>query len=484
MSIEFRLKFLREAIDKNVNEILLKWNAKKVFLNEPFEEVSVFSIIFFTSNSLFTRVPFQDAKELCPACANAGKQRFLKYSNVNMEEAVYKCESTTCLYPFRNFKYKNFVDRTIFRYERVDDGKTRQSIFTSPTKIENNDMDCFNVNWLDDTFTDDLDSILSAPSDGQSCDMKDIIANICNGADASSSSSTEIVGPTNEPVAKLSKCYEFIKRLSPTKGSHPNKAETMAQCKRSPRNDAINESVGSNNIHLVKKSGSKNIRTGYRKNKAIRPVKPAFSQDSLELIEWLQTVSRKETTKAQKIVFGSPTKCTGSLRINDSQVCDYSDQTATTNTPQPILIELMHNPDSKGDIDIDKPCLLYQLDTCELMNENNQLETIPGVDPDDPMSTEDLESILSGDHVQDGPAVPNVERFVTAKSFASDSRNKFASLTCDDESRVVKKTKDSTERNVNPRFNIEADDAFHGFEPVGPFTSVALRQKDLVWLKS
>lgn len=48
MSIEFRLKYIREAIDKSINESLLKWNARKVLLNESFDEVSFCAIVYIS----------------------------------------------------------------------------------------------------------------------------------------------------------------------------------------------------------------------------------------------------------------------------------------------------------------------------------------------------------------------------------------------------------------------------------------------------
>lgn len=52
-------------------------------------------------------------------CAKQGTQQHLRFFHVNINEAVYKCNSSTCLYPFRNFIYKNFTDNTVYRYERI-----------------------------------------------------------------------------------------------------------------------------------------------------------------------------------------------------------------------------------------------------------------------------------------------------------------------------------------------------------------------------
>lgn len=56
-NVEFRLKFIRETIDKSINESLKKWNARKVLLNESFDEVSFHAIVYITC-LLFTFVLF------------------------------------------------------------------------------------------------------------------------------------------------------------------------------------------------------------------------------------------------------------------------------------------------------------------------------------------------------------------------------------------------------------------------------------------
>lgn len=57
--------------------------------------------------------------EYCPICRKQGIQQHLRFFHVNLNEAVYKCNGSRCLYPFRNFLYKNFTDNTVYRYERI-----------------------------------------------------------------------------------------------------------------------------------------------------------------------------------------------------------------------------------------------------------------------------------------------------------------------------------------------------------------------------
>lgn len=40
----------------------------------------------------------------------------VRYMYVNLQEAVYKCESPFCMYPFQNFKFKNYTDNTVYYY--------------------------------------------------------------------------------------------------------------------------------------------------------------------------------------------------------------------------------------------------------------------------------------------------------------------------------------------------------------------------------
>ncbi|XP_052891178.1 uncharacterized protein LOC128299300 [Anopheles moucheti] len=53
----------------------------------------------------------------CPRCSNRNQQNMVRYLFVNLREAIYKCEAYDCMYPFRNFKFKNFEECTVYRYE-------------------------------------------------------------------------------------------------------------------------------------------------------------------------------------------------------------------------------------------------------------------------------------------------------------------------------------------------------------------------------
>ncbi|XP_053667820.1 uncharacterized protein LOC128718175 [Anopheles marshallii] len=53
----------------------------------------------------------------CPRCSDRNQQNMVRYLFVNLSEAIYKCEAYDCMYPFRNFKFKNFEESTVYRYE-------------------------------------------------------------------------------------------------------------------------------------------------------------------------------------------------------------------------------------------------------------------------------------------------------------------------------------------------------------------------------
>ncbi|XP_055705817.1 uncharacterized protein LOC129803355 [Phlebotomus papatasi] len=59
---------------------------------------------------------------MCPDCSERNKKSGFRYFFVNEHEAVYKCESSDCLFPFREFIFKNFTDNTVYRYQKVSQG--------------------------------------------------------------------------------------------------------------------------------------------------------------------------------------------------------------------------------------------------------------------------------------------------------------------------------------------------------------------------
>lgn len=50
---------------------------------------------------------------VCPKCEQRNETYHLKFMYISMNEMVLKCESSTCLFPFKNFKYKDVRDGSI-----------------------------------------------------------------------------------------------------------------------------------------------------------------------------------------------------------------------------------------------------------------------------------------------------------------------------------------------------------------------------------
>lgn len=56
----------------------------------------------------------------CPKCWSRNQQSNVRYMYINMSEAIYKCEAANCMYPFRNFKFKNYTDKTVYYYTALE----------------------------------------------------------------------------------------------------------------------------------------------------------------------------------------------------------------------------------------------------------------------------------------------------------------------------------------------------------------------------
>lgn len=64
--------------------------------------------------------PNEEVETTCPKCWSRNQQSTVRYMYINMNEAIYKCEAANCMYPFRDFKYKNYVDNTVYYYTALD----------------------------------------------------------------------------------------------------------------------------------------------------------------------------------------------------------------------------------------------------------------------------------------------------------------------------------------------------------------------------
>ncbi|XP_058067220.1 uncharacterized protein LOC131216682 [Anopheles bellator] len=77
-----------------------KVKVKKVYLNED---------------------PSKEETVPCPRCSRGNQQSMVRYMYISLNEAIYKCEAPNCMYPFRNFRFKNYDDNTVYQYEQLLD---------------------------------------------------------------------------------------------------------------------------------------------------------------------------------------------------------------------------------------------------------------------------------------------------------------------------------------------------------------------------
>ncbi|XP_050079512.1 uncharacterized protein LOC126567326 [Anopheles maculipalpis] len=61
--------------------------------------------------------PAKEQMVPCPRCLDRDQQNMVRYLFINLNEAIYKCEAYDCMYPFRDFKFKNFEESSVYRYE-------------------------------------------------------------------------------------------------------------------------------------------------------------------------------------------------------------------------------------------------------------------------------------------------------------------------------------------------------------------------------
>uniref|UniRef100_A0A1S4H3Q7 Uncharacterized protein n=2 Tax=Anopheles gambiae TaxID=7165 RepID=A0A1S4H3Q7_ANOGA len=77
----------------------------------------------------------------CPRCLDRNKQNMVRYLFLNLNEAIYKCEANDCMYPFRNFKFKNFEESTVYHYQRQSPDISFGNNFSSECYSYENSMD-------------------------------------------------------------------------------------------------------------------------------------------------------------------------------------------------------------------------------------------------------------------------------------------------------------------------------------------------------
>lgn len=104
---------------------------EKIFLNDDIE-VRVLGNRFREYLSDYN-LSFQVTSlypSMCPGCSERNRKSGFRYFFVNEHEAIYKCESSDCLFPFREFIFKNFTDNTVYRYQNAS-----QRDFNNPIEL-------------------------------------------------------------------------------------------------------------------------------------------------------------------------------------------------------------------------------------------------------------------------------------------------------------------------------------------------------------
>uniref|UniRef100_A0A182NQ19 Uncharacterized protein n=1 Tax=Anopheles dirus TaxID=7168 RepID=A0A182NQ19_9DIPT len=67
--------------------------------------------------------PAKEETVPCPRCVLRNQQHMVRYVFLNLSVAIYKCEGPDCMYPFRNYKFKNFEENIVYRYQQQSDLK-------------------------------------------------------------------------------------------------------------------------------------------------------------------------------------------------------------------------------------------------------------------------------------------------------------------------------------------------------------------------
>lgn len=206
----------------------------------------------FENNNEF--IAFQNT-EKCPQCGEQGQTYFLRYFYLSLEEAIYKCGNSHCLYPNHHFVFKNLKDKTVYYYQEVEDGTNdimlkvsmdgqnkyssanpmRTELFSESQRnpdIESYDFDLFDFLADNDTPAPSSSNIVPEPSDDY-LDFLNEIPNTSTNANESNlgksgvdsfienlleidTTSTSNIWPNQQGKTEkvtLSKCMEHIERV-------------------------------------------------------------------------------------------------------------------------------------------------------------------------------------------------------------------------------------------------------------------------------
>lgn len=242
---------------------------------------------------------FQNTEQ-CPYCQGKGETHFLRYFYVSLEEAIYKCANSRCLFPFDHFKFKNLKDKTTYYYEEVKNGSNdimfkvsldgqKPSKNPLETKLfsesqRNPDIESYDA-YLFDFLNDDnvaaqpnkpqtaendflsfLDEIPeTAPTTNDILDANDVdsfINGLLEGATSDSQAEPQQMENTQSDL-KLSKCLEHIQKVKGRKKANDEQPKStflqkVSKTKSNPSTTTKKRDVNTAIESIIK--SSKNLR--------------------------------------------------------------------------------------------------------------------------------------------------------------------------------------------------------------------------------
>lgn len=201
-------------------EILIK--ARKVIVEDNIVEVTMisafafaihtktFQFLWFNNKTLpvvcvfFYCIFSQQNSEDCPHCMSKGLQKKLRYFFLSLEEKIYKCENSTCLYPFSRFIFKSLIDNSVYYYEEVLDGR-RELFFRVPLYDQNDGQ-------LSNPLGTQMfcDNQRNPNIEDYNCDFSDLFSDF-DGIDEAESSQTNVPASADNPDA-----LEFLDEFNVT----------------------------------------------------------------------------------------------------------------------------------------------------------------------------------------------------------------------------------------------------------------------------
>lgn len=163
----------------------------------------------------------------------------LRYFYLSLEEAIYKCENETCLYPFDHFIFKRLSDNKIYYYEEIKDNgrevflrvpldgqSINQSINPLSTKLicdsqRNPNIESYDCDFSD--FFDDIDfePIPETPKPSTSTDENPDFLEFINDVTPCAETSTDRVLDENGVIDVINSVLSEspLKTATPTKPS-------------------------------------------------------------------------------------------------------------------------------------------------------------------------------------------------------------------------------------------------------------------------